>query len=178
MNTEPHPRIYVASLSDYNAGRLHGTWIDATDDLDTIWQQVHDMLRRSQEPGAEEWAIHDYEGFGPVSIDEYENIETVAQIAQGIARHGEAFAYWASHLGSSAWDELDRFEDVYLGSYPTLVAYAEELLDNFGINTDPDQWAPELIAPYVRFDLEAFAEDLHHMELIYEGQNAVHVFVP
>ena len=23
------PRIYVASLSDYNAGRLHGEWIDA-----------------------------------------------------------------------------------------------------------------------------------------------------
>ena len=25
------PRIYVASLSDYNAGHLHGTWLGATD---------------------------------------------------------------------------------------------------------------------------------------------------
>jgi hypothetical protein len=23
------PRIYVASLADYNAGRLHGSWLDA-----------------------------------------------------------------------------------------------------------------------------------------------------
>ena len=30
------PRIYVASLSDYNAGRLHGTWIHADDDPDDI----------------------------------------------------------------------------------------------------------------------------------------------
>ncbi len=25
------PRIYVASLSDYNAGRLHGQWLDAAE---------------------------------------------------------------------------------------------------------------------------------------------------
>jgi len=52
-------RIYVASLSDYNAGRLHGAWIDATQDADEIEAEVQEMLAASPEPIAEEWAIHD-----------------------------------------------------------------------------------------------------------------------
>ena len=178
MSTRIHPRIYVASLSDYNDGILNGVWIDATDDLDTIWVQVHSMLKSSMSPGAEEWAIHDYEGFGPVRLDEYENIETIRTLAEGIANHGEAFAYWAEHLGSSGWDELDRFEDMYLGSYDSLIEYATELLDGLGIDTDPENWAPEFIAPYVRFDLDGFARDLHPMEVSYEGNEHVHVFAP
>ena len=36
-------RIYVASLSDYNAGILHGRWIDVTDE-DTIREEIAAML--------------------------------------------------------------------------------------------------------------------------------------
>ena len=38
------PRIYVASLSDYNAGRLHGVWLEATD-LDSVRVGVAAMLK-------------------------------------------------------------------------------------------------------------------------------------
>lgn len=34
------PRIDVASLLDYTAGRLHGTWLEATDDLDDLTAQT------------------------------------------------------------------------------------------------------------------------------------------
>ena len=30
------PRIYAASLSDYNNGRLHGAWIDSDQDREAI----------------------------------------------------------------------------------------------------------------------------------------------
>lgn len=43
------PRIYVASLSDYNAGTLHGEWIDATQELDDIWAEINAMLAASPE---------------------------------------------------------------------------------------------------------------------------------
>ena len=39
------PRIYVASLSDYNAGILHGDWINATDEPDELQAVVNEMLR-------------------------------------------------------------------------------------------------------------------------------------
>ena len=41
------PRIYVASLSDYNNGILHGTWIDADPDPDVMQDSIDQMLVRS-----------------------------------------------------------------------------------------------------------------------------------
>ena len=35
------PRIYVADLASYNAGRLHGVWIDAAQDLDRVALDLH-----------------------------------------------------------------------------------------------------------------------------------------
>ncbi|MFR6036489.1 antirestriction protein ArdA [Desulfovibrio piger] len=58
-------RIYVASLSDYNAGILHGTWIDFAQltDLDDLRAAIAAMLATSPTakaaPGqpAEEWMM-------------------------------------------------------------------------------------------------------------------------
>ncbi len=179
MTTRPFPRIYVASLADYNDGRLHGAWIDPSASIELVQHLIERMLIESATPGAEEYAIHDYEDFGPLRLDEYEPIERVVQVAQGIARHGEAFAAWADYLGSACWDELDRFDDAYIGSYTGLRDYAEDLLFNFDIDPDPAVWAPEIIAPYVRFDLDAFAEGLRGLETICDGTNgSIHIFAP
>jgi len=56
--------IYVADLAADNAGGLHGVWIDAAQNPETIREQVRAMLAASPEAGAEEVAIPDYEGFG------------------------------------------------------------------------------------------------------------------
>jgi len=39
--------IYVADLAAYNNGILHGVWIDATQDIDDIQEQINDMLARA-----------------------------------------------------------------------------------------------------------------------------------
>src|SRR5262249_45674874 len=57
------PRIWIGSLSDYNNGRLYGTWMDATLEPEELHAAVQFMLRNSDTPGAEEWAIFDYEDF-------------------------------------------------------------------------------------------------------------------
>src|ERR1700722_1252880 len=77
------PRIYVASLSDYNAGRLHGEWLDAAQDPEAILAGISAMLAASPEPGAEEWAIHDYEQFCGVRLCEDECIESESKSALG-----------------------------------------------------------------------------------------------
>lgn len=43
-------RIYIACLASYNAGRLHGKWIDATADVDAMQAEVRAMLRASPCP--------------------------------------------------------------------------------------------------------------------------------
>ncbi|MCB1246618.1 MAG: antirestriction protein ArdA, partial [Acidimicrobiia bacterium] len=104
--TEPEiqPRIYVASLSDYNAGRLHGTWIDAIQEPDEIMTDVQQMLDDSPQLFAEEWAIHDYEGFGYARLSEYTDFETVSRIAKGIERHGDAFSAWIAYSDDASED--------------------------------------------------------------------------
>lgn len=153
------PRVYVASLADYNAGRLHGEWVDL-DDAQDLGERVQAMLRRSPEPVAEEWAIHDYEGFGPLHLDEYESLDTVAMLAQGIRQHGPAFAHWVALEGATTGDLLARFEDAYLGHWESIEAFAESLFDDFGYQQILDQIIPEQLQPYVRFDAEAWARDL------------------
>lgn len=170
------PRIYVASLSDYNAAIPHGAWIDANQEVEAIEEQVQMMLSASPQPLAEEYAIHDYEGFGPLQLSEYENLATVAELAGGITSHGAAFAHWANYVGPSNPHDLRRFEDAYLGRWQSLERYAEELLEDLGI--DVDSLGPEQLQPYIRFDIEAFASDLATELHAVEDRDGVYLFEP
>ncbi len=153
------PRIYVASLADYNEGRLHGAWIDAAQDEDELELAVKEMLERSPSPGAEEWAIHDYEGFGALRLDESESFAAVARIAKGIAEHGAAFAAWAAHVGVDS-DQFDEFEDAYMGEWESGAAFAEEMLDDLGQVEEIMRGVPEHLAPYVEIDYKGYFESL------------------
>lgn len=172
------PRIYVASLSDYNDGRLHGTWLDADADPDELADGINDMLARSPTPGAEEWAIHDHEGFGPLHLGEYEDIATISQLGRGIAEHGAAFAHWAEICGTRDPDELARFDDVYLGHWNSAEAYAEELLDDLGIEELLEREVPEHLQPYVTVDVDGFARDLEYSGDVTasDGDHGVYLF--
>lgn len=108
------PRIYVASLADYNSGRLHGRWIDVSGGLDQVRAQIASMLQASPTPGAEEWAIHDHEGFEPLRIRESASLTWLTDIGAGIRRHGEAFAVWEAHINHGR-EQASKFDTCYLG---------------------------------------------------------------
>ncbi len=175
---EDQPRIYVASLSDYNDGYLQGTWINASQEPEDIHTAIQDMLTRSPTPGAEEYAIHDYENFGPLKLGEYESIETVSLLAQGITEHGVAYAHWAALVEDSSPEALGRFEDAYRGHFDSLVDYAAQLFDDFGYNDLIETIVPEHLRSYIRVDIEAFARDLELSGSIStsEGDGGVYVF--
>ncbi len=171
-------KIYVASLADYNAGRLHGVWINVdggVTDADDIQQAVAEMLRKSKHPNvrvecpecegdaegceachaigtvpsAEEWAIHDHEGFGGM-VGEYSTFEEVATHAKMIDKHGAAWTAYVSWTCESCPDE-DGFEDAYNGEWDSREDFARHMADEC---LD----IPESMASY--FDYEAFARDL------------------
>lgn len=160
------PRIYVASLTDYNAGILHGEWIEASDDSETMQGSIDSMLaasptRRRYGDIAEEWAIHDYEGFGQLRIDEYEPLTKVAAFAAGITEHGMAFTAWAAQAGSDS-EQLEGFDDHYLGEWESIDQFAESMIDDYGIMDDIEKMVPEHIRPYLEIDIEALARDLQY----------------
>lgn len=155
------PRIYVASLSDYNAGRLHGAWLDADQDVDELDAGIQAMLADSPEPAAEEWAIHDYDGFEGIALGEYESLATVARLAAGVAEHGEPFAVWANHVGTGYPEELDRFEECYLGTFDTAEDFGQYLCeDMLGVDPDNLEWLPEQLRSYLRLDIEGLVRDM------------------
>ena len=154
------PGIYVASLADYNAGVLHGVWIDATADLDEINDRVERMLAASHTtPRAEEYAIHDFEGFGAYRPDEHDSLGWLQAIAAGMAEHGPAFAAWAAQCDHDP-ERLAQFDDAYLGTYDSATDYAEQLADDIGLQRMIDEHIPESLTIYVTIDIDALARDL------------------
>ena len=140
---DPDPiRIYVACLAAYNNGHLHGEWINVTDEA-SIWEAVQAMLFASPiEEDAEEWAIHDYEGFEGAEVGEYYSFASVVELADYIRERGELGAQVLNYYGGNIEDAKARFDE-YAGEYDSLADYAEELTEQSG------ETIPERLAPYI-----------------------------
>jgi antirestriction protein len=171
----------VASLSDYNAGNLHGEWIDADQELEQVHSKIRAMLAKSDEPWAEEYAVHDHEGFEGFSVHEYEQIDTLVQVARGIATHGQAFAYWAEHcrteFGHAEFGaQLERFEETFIGHFDSLLAYAEASADDLGIEEAIEKALPGSLQSYVKIDYEALAQDLAADLVVTQAPSGIFIF--
>lgn len=167
------PRIYVASLADYNAGRLLGKWIDADQDDEAIHAEIQAMLALSPEPIAEEWAIHDREGFGAWCPREYESIDTVALVARWIASVGEVFGSLLYHLGDLD-DAIKYMSEAYRGAWDSLLDYVENFIDD--IYGHELKKLPDILRYHI--DYEGIARDIELSGDIFtiEVDAKVHVF--
>ncbi|CZL26968.1 antirestriction protein ArdA [Legionella pneumophila] len=162
------PQIYVACLASYNNGILHGKWIDADQDANSIYDEIHEILADSPIKGAEEFAIHDFEGFGGARIDEYDSINDVAELAAFIAKHGELGAELFSYYSIEDAEKL--LEENYHGAYDSEVDFARALFDDCYSNA-----IPEDLQFY--FDYDAFARDLFINDYFsVEAYGQTHVF--
>lgn len=170
MSTETTPRIYVACLAAYNSGFLHGRWIDATQSIDEINKEIWQMLAQSPIEDAEEYAIHDYEGFGNIRIGEYCGINEVHALAEFVEEHGEELASAAYNYYGDLDEANDAIENRYCGEYDSELAYAEQLFDDCYAHE-----IPENLRFYI--DYEAFARDLFMCDYMsVDSGSGVHIF--
>jgi len=144
-------RIYVADLAAYNNGKLHGVWINATDNLDDIQEQVNQMLAESPEGFAEEYAIHDYEGFEGYSLSEYEGLKTAHEIACFIEECPDFGGELLNNFGGNLEEARTAAEENYCGCYKSLADFAEDL-------TEETSQIPENLAYYI--DYERMGRDM------------------
>jgi antirestriction protein len=208
------PRIYVACLASYNAGVLHGRWIDVSD-VDTMQGEIDAMLRESRfpnvevecpkcgadftirhalgedttkgrdgcpvckgkgtVPSAEEYAIHDHEGFEGFEVSEHSNLADVAALGEAIDRADDAacLAELHSHLGNSdIADTVAYHEEHYAGTWRTLEDWAEEFLDDTGALKD----CPDSLRPYIDFEKWARDAELGGDIFTFEGGSGIHVY--
>lgn len=163
------PRIYVACLAAYNGGRLNGVWIDATEPGE-IMEKVRAMLGASPEPDAEEWAIHDYEGFEGAHLSEYASFETVCALAAFIGEHGALGAKLYREFGDDLAQAEAAFED-YAGEYRSAADFAEEVTRDSGTEI------PASLDYYI--DWQALARDMAmngEIMVFQTGFDEVHIF--
>ncbi|WP_405118288.1 antirestriction protein ArdA [Pseudomonas leptonychotis] len=164
-----HISIYVADLAAYNAGHLHGVWIDATQDLNDIQAQVDMMLAASPVEGAVEYAIHDYEGFDGYSLGEYEGLENAHNAACFIEEYPEFGGALLAHF-----NDIDKArkaaEEDYCGFYASLADYAQNLIEETSS-------IPQHLANYINYT--AMARDMEYSGDVFTletGFEQVHVF--
>lgn len=166
------PALWIGCLAAYNAGTLHGEWMQASTSTDEMYTAIQEILATSPEPHAEEWEIMDTDNL-PREICRAD-LYTVAAYTQALEdlrqypNPAELLAAWVDWRGP---DELDAayIQDVYLGQFDNVQAYAEQYADDCGMLNG----LPEHLRPY--FDFAAFARDLELNGDVYEGKNG-HMF--
>ena len=162
-------RIYVACLAAYNSGYLHGVWIDATEGVDDIQEQIKCMLESSHVEDAEEYAIHDFEGYGSYRLSEYEGIESAHEIACFIEDHGEIAAELISYF-STLEEAQKAMEEDYQRQYLSLEDYAQEI-------TEETSEVPSHLEFYINY--EKMGRDMEMSGDIFTietGYREVHIF--
>lgn len=130
-------KFYAADLAAYNAGILHGTWIHAYSDVETMQEAVSKMLAASPCEGAEEWLIHDYDDEAGLIRDmgETSDLDTIAERME-------------------AFEEIEHdYDDAIL---PILIAWVAERVD------PPHAWKAHLDDAFAGEwrDAEDYAADL------------------
>jgi antirestriction protein len=143
-------RIYAADLAAYNAGHLHGVWIDATLDITDIQDAINAMLKQSPVTGAEEYAIHDYEGFEGYNLGEYAGIDTAHEVACFIEEFPDFGGALLNNF-SNTNEARKAAEEDYCGCYTSLADYAQEL-------TEQTTEIPQNLTHYI--DYERMARDI------------------
>ncbi|MFC9974274.1 antirestriction protein ArdA [Spirillospora sp. NPDC127200] len=126
-------RIYVACLAAYNAGYLHGQWLDLDDydDVDELFADVNKMLAMSPIPDAEEFAIHDYEAeVSGIEISEYASLENIVRLnaALNAAHDAEAFAAFYVYHGRDLDYAEEKFDEAFRGLHESIEDFAHEEL--------------------------------------------------
>jgi len=155
------PRFYAACLASYNAGTLHGAWIDATTDVDAMQEEISAMLRASphpnvmvedpttggEVPSAEEYAIHDYDGL-PSTLGEFPGLEYIAAYVELLETADDRDIpedVVAELVEGSDLAGIDRAKDAidddYQGTFDSLADWAENFEDETGgLSEVPDRF--------------------------------------
>lgn len=182
------PKIYVACLACYGAGRRHGRWFDVGTDADDLHHEVTGHFATGCETcgdyepecpecrtfatpfpcGGEELAVHDHEGLGPVG--EAYDLPHLCGIAELLEEFPDrpVLAYLAEVDGDLE-QAREGLRDRYAGSWKSAAEWAESWAEDAEVGV-AQLW------PYVNW--EAWARDLQLGGDVHtvEADGAVHVF--
>lgn len=163
MTTTETPKVWIGCLASYNAGRLIGEWVDATD-VDEMGEAQARVAAEAVKAAKaekeyplyfgdpEEFFIADYDGFGDLAstLGEYPSYETVARIGALIEEHGEAFIGFVDTCEPDLETVTeDDFYEAYRGQHSSEEDYSMERACEIGLGGIQAHWpAPSRYGGY------------------------------
>ena len=132
------PRIYIANLAAYNAGKLIGLHADLDGTADMNLEDINNTIAtlRTGDPACEEVAVHDYEGMP--SMGEHPDFKKVATVAALINDDEDRTRAYIEAVGmhyvlADYDDALRAIEDAFVGAYGEEGEYAESMTDDHDV---------------------------------------------
>ncbi len=132
--------------------------------------QVKAMLANSPERSAEEWEIHDYEGFEDAPISEWYSFERIANLAEFITEHETLGGKLLENFGGDLVVANTAFDN-YWGEHTNLEEHARSLTEDVGMEI------PNHLANYI--DYAAMGRDMDMSGDIFSIEIAfdeIHIF--
>jgi len=94
-----------------------------------LWKETCPMCKATGKvSSAEEWAIHDFEGFGSIKLGEYEGISEVVELAQKLEEHGEIFEVAYDNFGDVD-EAIKAVDEDFHGEHKSLEDYVQEFYE-------------------------------------------------
>lgn len=199
--THPTPRIYIVSTWDEAAGNTHAAWIRADQSASDIHAEIATFLDTSplhrhrpnakpgeaansapgQFDGSAGWEIRDHENFCGITPYGEVDLGRLSILGTGLALHGPVFGMFAEHLGHEFPPEQwsAKFEDLYLGSEPSMKACIDGFLEAMGWTNALDYWirTEGIDEDFIAFRYETIAKQYKEAFTVLTDENgAVHVF--
>lgn len=148
-------RVYIACLAAYNSGVMHGEWVEVTGDVDALKEEIARILKESPEEDAEEWAVHDHEGFGSYNVTEWPDLEALCDHVAAYeesSHDSDLIDGVIADRNCTAREAIAIIDTDYQGEYDDLECWAEQFLQDTGsVNLSRD------LSYY--FDYEKYGRD-------------------
>jgi len=170
--------VYMASISETDDVGLRGSRMDAAEYIAAMEERI---ARRLSVPKSDKrsWRDgHDHTEPGFLYVGDREALRFIADMAAGIARHGQAFAFWVREMGGRP-EALDEFEKVFLGQWESAEDFAQYVLDDHATAEDSERRESDEPREDLPADAKSWAHDLERrgeINVVPNPQGGVWVF--
>ena len=121
------PRVFVVCTSAQRQGFEHSSWIDAISELE-INKNIQYILEKSPVPNSRLFKFSATQNFKGIDIEDSMPVPYIAQLGQGVLKHGTPFAcyYRLLHENHNSSNILEAFTNKYRGAYPSAADFVRE----------------------------------------------------
>jgi hypothetical protein len=174
---EEHVPVYMTSISEVDDIGLRGSRMDAAEYIAAMEERIARRLGIPKFDKSSWRDGHDHTEPGFLYVGDRESLQFIADMAAGIAKHGQAFAFWVRELAGKP-EALDEFERVFLGQWESAEEFAQHVLADRGVE-DSERREDEESSEDPPMDAKSWARDLRRrgeIKIVFSPEGGVWIF--